>query len=77
MKNRVVTITEYSRLYAGADYAGVKVTKRDIEELKTFIDEGNTVCDDGTDSSINNFLRPIRLGEQANNYVGVLQKKRG
>ncbi|WP_319995840.1 McrC family protein [Trichococcus shcherbakoviae] len=77
MKNRVVTITEYGRLYAGADYEGVKVTKKDIEELKTFIDEGNTVNDDGADSSLDNFLRPIRLGVQANNYVGVLQTKSG
>ena len=77
MKNRVVTITEYGRLYAGADYEGVKVTKKDIEELKTFIDEGNSVYDEVVDSSINSFLRPIRLGVQANNYVGVLQTKSG
>ena len=77
MKNRVVTITEYGRLYAGTSYGGVKVTKRDIDELKTFIDEGNTVFNDGADSSIDNFLRPIRLGVQANNYVGVLQTKSG
>ncbi|MGA9519751.1 MAG: McrC family protein [Trichococcus sp.] len=77
MKNRVVTITEFGRLYAGTTYEGVRVTKKDIEELKTFIDEGNTVYDEGADSSIDNFLRPIRLGVQANNYVGVLQTKSG
>lgn len=77
MKNRVVTITEFGRLYADTVYEGVKVTKKDIEELKTFIDEGNTVYDDEADSSLDNFLRPIRLGVQANNYVGVLQTKSG
>ena len=77
MKNRVVTITEFGRLYANTDYEGVKVSKKDIEELKTFIDEGNSVYDEEVDSSINSFLRPIRLGVQANNYVGVLQTKSG
>jgi hypothetical protein len=35
MKNRVVTITEYGRLYAGAAYEDVKVTKR-YRRLKDF-----------------------------------------
>ena len=77
MKNRIVTITEFGRLYANTDYEGVKVSKKDIEELKTFIVEGNTVYDEEVDSSINSFLRPIRLGVQANNYVGVLQTNSG
>lgn len=70
--NRTITIAEYDRIYANDTFQGIKITKKDIQELKDFIDESNSES-----SSMSDYLRPIRNGVQANQYVGVLQTKSG
>lgn len=75
MKNRTVTITEYGRIYAGDIINGVQITKQDIKDLKQFIDENNE--NSSTLSSLEEYLKPIRNGVQANNYVGVLRTNSG
>ncbi|MGY3742296.1 McrC family protein [Leuconostoc inhae] len=68
-KKRTTSIREYGRLYAD----GVNVYKRDIDELRVYIDEQNS----SNQTSIDEFLKPIKNGVQANNYVGILQTKTG
>ncbi|WP_437790528.1 McrC family protein [Macrococcoides caseolyticum] len=75
MKNRTVTITEYGRIYAGDIINGVQITKQDINDLKQFIDENNEKS--STLSGLEEYLKPIRNGVQANNYVGVLRTNSG
>lgn len=70
--NRTITIAEYDRIHVNDVFQGVKITQKDILELKVFIDENN-----GETSNISEYLKPIRNGVQANNYVGVLQTKSG
>lgn len=70
--NRAITIAEYDRIHVNDIFQGVKITQKDILELRAFIDESN-----GEISSISEYLKPIRNGVQANNYVGVLQTKSG
>ncbi|RAI80665.1 hypothetical protein BFS35_009500 [Macrococcoides goetzii] len=74
-KIRNITITEYGRIYAGDVIDNVQITKEDINELKLFIDENNEK--DKSLSSIEEYLKPIRNGVQANNFVGVLKTKSG
>ncbi|WP_312039719.1 McrC family protein [Macrococcoides bohemicum] len=74
-KIRNITITEYGRIYAGDVINNVQITKEDINELKLFIDENNEK--DKSLSSIEEYLKPIRNGVQANNFVGVLRTKSG
>lgn len=68
-KKRKISIREYERITAD----GVNVYKRDIDELRAYIDEQNS----SNQTSIDEFLKPIKNGVQANNYVGVLQTKTG
>lgn len=75
MKNRTVTITEYGRIYVGDIINGVQITKQDINDLKQFIDENNEKS--STLSGLEEYLKPIRNGVQANNYVGVLSTNSG
>lgn len=74
-KIRNITITEYGRIYAGDVINNVQITKEDINELKLFIDENNEK--DKSLSGIEEYLKPIRNGVQANNFVGVLRTKSG
>lgn len=71
-KNRTISIREFGRIYPGGKY----IFKRDIEELRAYIDEQNSKDFTGQ-SDIEEFLKPIKNGVQANNYVGVLQTKSG
>ncbi|MCO4566509.1 hypothetical protein Si084_01709 [Streptococcus infantarius subsp. infantarius] len=71
-KNRTISIREFGRIYPD----GKHIFKRDIEELRAYIDEQNFKDFTGQ-SDIEEFLKPIKNGVQANNYVGVLQTKSG
>lgn len=71
-KNRTISIREFGRIYPD----GKHIFKRDIEELRAYIDEQNSKDFTGQ-SDIEEFLKPIKNGVQANNYVGVLQTKSG
>lgn len=71
-KNRTISIREFGRIYPD----GKHISKRDIEELRAYIDEQNSKDFTGQ-SDIEEFLKPIKNGVQANNYVGVLQTKSG
>ena len=71
-KNRTISIREFGRIYPD----GKHISKRDIEELRAYIDEQNFKDFTGQ-SDIEEFLKPIKNGVQANNYVGVLQTKSG
>ena len=71
-KNRTISIREFGRIYPD----GKHIFKRDIEELRAYIDEQNSKDFTGQ-SDIEEFLNPIKNGVQANNYVGVLQTKSG
>ena len=71
-KNRTISIREFGRIYTD----GKHIFKRDIEELRAYIDEQNFKDFTGQ-SDIEEFLKPIKNGVQANNYVGVLQTKSG
>ena len=71
-KNRTISIREFGRIYPD----GKHIFKRDIEELRAYIDEQNFKDFIGQ-SDIEEFLKPIKNGVQANNYVGVLQTKSG
>lgn len=75
--NRTITIAEYGRIQVNDIFQGVKITPKDIRELRNFIDEINTQTSANNSSNISDYLRPIRNGVQANNYVGVLQTKSG
>lgn len=68
-KKRTISIREYGRIYAD----GTNVYKRDIDELRAYIDEQNS----SGRTKIDEFLKPIKNGVQSNNYVGVLQTKTG
>ncbi|MBS4460338.1 McrC family protein [Lactococcus petauri] len=68
-KKRTISIREYGRIYAD----GANVYERDIDELRAYIDEQNS----SDHTMIDEFLKPIKNGVQANNYVGVLQTKTG
>lgn len=68
-KKRTISIREYERIYADS----FNVYERDIDELRAYIDEQNS----SNQTSIDEFLKPIKNGVQANNYVGVLQTKTG
>lgn len=70
--NRTITIAEYDRIHVEDTFQGIRITQKDILELRKFIDESN----EGS-SSISDYLKPIRNGVQANNYVGVLQTNSG
>ncbi|MFB0878208.1 McrC family protein [Enterococcus lactis] len=71
-KNRTISIREFGRIYPD----GKRIFKKDIEELRAYIDEQNSKDFSGQ-SDIEEFLKPIKKGVQANNYVGVLQTKSG
>ena len=71
-KNRTISIREFGRIYPDSKH----IFKRDIEELRAYIDEQNSKDFTGQ-SDIEEFLKPIKNGVQANNYVGVLQTKSG
>ena len=71
-KNRTISIREFGRIYPD----GKHIFKRDIEELRAYIDEQNSKDFTGQ-SDIEEFLKPIKNGVQAINYVGVLQTKSG
>lgn len=71
-KNRTISIREFGRIYPD----GKHIFKRDIEELRAYIDEQNSKDFTGQ-SDIEEFLKPIKNGVQVNNYVGVLQTKSG
>lgn len=71
-KNRTISIREFGRIYPD----GKRIFKKDIEELRAYIDEQNSKDFFGQ-SDIEEFLKPIKKGVQANNYVGVLQTKSG
>lgn len=75
MSKRNITVKEYDRIYANQIYDEVLITKRDIEELREAIDTENTSQNDET--SLDNFLKPIRGGVQVNHYVGVIQTRSG
>lgn len=71
-KNRTISIREFGRIYPD----GKHIFKKDIEELRAYIDEQN-FKDFSGQSDIEEFLKPIKNGVQANNFVGVLQTKSG
>lgn len=72
--SRVITVSEYSRIYVNQKYGDVTITREDILELKSFIDNHNSETSKNT-GNYSDFMTPIRNGVQLNNYVGVLQTK--
>lgn len=75
-KNRTISIMEYGRIYPGIYPGGQHVFQKDIDELRAYIDEQNSKDFSGQ-SNIDEFLKPIKNGVQANNFVGVLQTNSG
>lgn len=75
-KSRSISIREFQPIFADKIVDGVHITRQDIEELKNYIDEQNSKKSDSQDA-VHAFLKPIRNGVQANNYVGVLQTNSG
>ena len=70
---RTITVSEYGKIYAGEVYDGVLINQKDIQELRSYIDNQNSSGSNESD----NFLRSIVNGVQVKNYVGVLQTNSG
>lgn len=68
-KNRTISIMEYGRIYPGIYPGGQHVFQKDIDEQNSKDFSGQ--------SNIDEFLKPIKNGVQANNFVGVLQTNSG
>lgn len=76
VKNRLITVREFERITSLKMIDGVEITKQDIEELRSYIDNP-PVKTFNDQANINDFLKPIRNGVQVNNYVGVLRTSTG
>lgn len=71
-KARLITISEYQRIYSGDQIDGVTITKKDIAQLRDFIDNANSPSS-RQDAVLSDFMKPIKNGVQVTNYVGVIQ----
>ena len=71
-KKRTISIREFGKIRPD----GQRVFQKDVQELRDYIDEQNSK-DFSDQSTIEEFLKPIKNGVQANNYVGVLQTNSG
>lgn len=76
IKNRNISLVEFSKLYAGQSYDDVVITEQDILELKEAI-ESRQDTNGLSESNYYEFMKPIRNGIQFNNYVGVIQTNSG
>lgn len=73
---RSISIFEYQKVFMNQTIDGVTITKKDIDELKAYIDDTN-IKKLTNSEALYNFLIPIRNGVQATNFVGVIQTKSG
>ncbi|MRJ05770.1 hypothetical protein FDP49_12395 [Enterococcus faecium] len=71
-EKRLITVREFQPIFAEQYIDGVYISKKDIQELRNYIDEQNSKKLAGH-TGINEFLKPIKNGVQVNNYVGIIQ----